>query len=69
MNHTNAAEIDNLRAAAEGARNEAARARSDAATLRAEVDRLRAALRDVVRFADVIPPGIVDRAYPALGEE
>lgn len=35
-------------------------------TLRAEVASLRAALEDVVRFADVIPPGIIDRARAAL---
>lgn len=36
------------------------------ATLRSEVARLRAALEDVVRFADVVPPGIIDRARAAL---
>lgn len=35
-------------------------------TLRSEVASLRAALEDVVRFADVIPPGIIDRARAAL---
>ena len=38
----------------------------DVATLRSEVASLRAALEDVVRFADVIPPGIIDRARAAL---
>lgn len=59
----------NATAETENRKDEQGAQSAEVAALRAEVERLRAALRDVVRFADVIPPGIVDRACAALGEE